>query len=293
VPTWGCDPSGPGVVGPGRPGGVGGPGRVGAAPEVDLNSDLGEGFGVWNAGDDEGLLAVATSANVACGFHAGDPLIMRRVCASAAARGVAVGAHVGYPDLRGFGRREVDCPPDELEADAVYQIGALQAAARAAGTRVSHVKPHGALYHRAASDHVVAAALVDACLLADRSLAVVGPPHSRLQAAAVEAGLDFAAEGFADRAYLPDGGLVPRGVPGAVIHDPDVVVDRCLRMATRGEAVAVDGSGVALHVRTICVHGDTPGALGLAHRIRACLEAAGVAVRPFAPLRRPLGLVGP
>lgn len=251
-------------------------------PVVDLNSDLGEGFGSWAMGDDDALLSVATSANVACGFHAGDPLIMRRVCAGAAARGVAVGAHVSYPDLRGFGRRPMQCSPDELEADVLYQIGALQAAARAAGTVVSHVKPHGALYNVAAVDADVAAAVVRGCRLADPDVVVVGLPSSRIQEAAAAAGLPFAAEGFADRAYTPSGQLVPRGTPGALVLDPDEVVERCLRMVTRSEAFTVDGTAIPLSVRTICVHGDSPGAVRLAGAVRAALEGAGVVLRPFA-----------
>ncbi|MDQ1286983.1 MAG: 5-oxoprolinase (ATP-hydrolyzing) subunit [Actinomycetota bacterium] len=251
-------------------------------PVVDLNSDLGEGFGSWEAGDDEALLSVVTSANVACGFHAGDPLIMRRVCERAAALGVAVGAHVGYADLRGFGRRPVTCPPEELEADVVYQIGALQAVASAAGTAVTHVKPHGALYNVAVADPVVADAVVRACRSAAPDAVVVGLPGSHVESAAAGAGLAFAAEGFADRAYTPGGRLVDRRTPGAMVLDPDTVVERCLRMVLRREALTVDGEPIPLAVRTVCVHGDSPGAVTLARRVRAALEAAGVVVRPVA-----------
>lgn len=250
-------------------------------PVVDLNSDLGEGFGPWTAGDDDALLSVATSANVACGFHAGDPLIMRRVCERAAERGVAVGAHVSFPDLRGFGRRPMKCTPEELEADVIYQIGALQAAARAAGTAVTHVKPHGALYNVAAGDAVVAEAVVRGCRLAAPDAVVVGLPGSRVEAAVAAAGMAFAAEGFADRAYTPQGQLVPRGTPGAMVLDPDEVVERCLGMVLRQEALTVDGTPIPLSVRTLCVHGDSPGAVALAVRVRAALEKSGVVLRPF------------
>ncbi|WP_409330713.1 LamB/YcsF family protein [Trujillonella humicola] len=249
---------------------------------VDLNSDLGEGFGQWTLGDDEALLGVVTSANVACGFHAGDPVILRRVCEQAAAAGVAIGAQVSYRDLAGFGRRFVDAEPDELTQDVIYQIGALEAFARVAGTRVRYVKPHGALYNAIVAHEEQAAAVVRAVAEYDRSLPVLGLPGSAWLRRAADAGLTVVAEAFADRAYTPEGTLVPRRQPGAVLHDADEIARRCLAMA-RGEPIP-DVSGGALHVRpdSICVHGDTPGAVEIARRVRTELTGAGIALAPFA-----------
>jgi 5-oxoprolinase (ATP-hydrolysing) subunit A len=249
---------------------------------VDLNSDLGEGFGIWRLGDDDALLSVVTSANVACGFHAGDASTMRRVCAVAAGRGVAIGAQVSYRDLAGFGRRRIDYDADELRDDIVYQIGALAAFAACAGSRVRYVKPHGALYNTAAVDAGQAGAVVAAVRDVDPALPVLCQPGSVLAAAATSAGLRVVAEAFADRAYRPDGRLVPRSEPGAVVHDPVAVMERVLRMAVDGSIVAADGSVVRLPVESICVHGDTPGAVALASRVRSALGEAGVPVRPFA-----------
>ncbi|MGW6942675.1 LamB/YcsF family protein [Streptomyces xanthophaeus] len=256
----------------------------GPAAPIDLNADLGEGFGRWTLTDDEALLSVVTSANVACGFHAGDPSIMRRVCELAAGRGVRIGAQVSYRDLAGFGRRAMDVPADELAAEVAYQIGALEVFARAAGSRVSYVKPHGALYNRTVHDAAQAAAVVAGVRLAagPAGLPVLGLPGSLLLAAAAEAGLAPVPEAFADRAYTPAGTLVPRGEPGAVLHDPDAVVARSVRMAADGVTVAADGSVVAVAARSLCLHGDTPGAAGLAVRVRGALEAAGVRVEAFA-----------
>ncbi len=256
----------------------------GPAAPIDLNADLGEGFGRWTLTDDEALLSVVTSANVACGFHAGDPSIMRRVCELAAGRGVRIGAQVSYRDLAGFGRRAMDVPADELAAEVAYQIGALEVFARAAGSRVSYVKPHGALYNRTVHDAAQAAAVVAGVRLAagPAGLPVLGLPGSLLLAAAAEAGLAPVPEAFADRAYTPAGALVPRGEPGAVLHDPDAVVARSVRMAAEGVTVAADGSVVAVAARSLCLHGDTPGAAGLAVRVRGALEAAGVRVEAFA-----------
>ena len=249
---------------------------------VDLNADLGEGFGQWRLGDDDALLDVVTSANVACGFHAGDPSIMRRVCGAAAARGVRIGAQVGYRDLAGFGRRAIEYDPDELTADVMYQLGALDGFARAAGDRVRYVKPHGALYNRIVHDEVQAAAVVAAVAAYDRTLPLLGLPGSAVLRLAAEAGLDTVTEAFADRSYTPDGRLVPRGTPGAVLHDARLVCDRTLAIA-RGEPItAVDGASVLVRARSVCVHGDTPGAAALAARIRATLGASGIAVEPFA-----------
>jgi UPF0271 protein len=248
---------------------------------VDLNADLGEGFGVWRLGDDEALLGVVTSANVACGFHAGDPTTMRRVCAGAAAAGVAVGAQVSYRDLAGFGRRFIDVDPAELAADVLYQLAALDGIARAEGTRVRYVKPHGALYNATVAHEAQARAVVDAVVAYDPALPVLGLPGSQLLRAAETAGLRPVAEGFADRGYTADGGLVPRREPGALVHDPVEVAERAVRMAAEGTVVAVDGSTVPAAVASICVHGDTPGAVELARAVRAALEVAGVTLRAF------------
>jgi UPF0271 protein len=249
---------------------------------MDLNSDLGEGFGIWRLGDDDALLAIVTSANVACGYHAGDASTMRRVCLVAAERGVAIGAQVSYRDLAGFGRRRIDYAANELRDDIVYQVGALAAFARRAGERVRYLKPHGALYNTAAVDEGQAAAVVEAVLDVDPALPLLCQPGSVLAQAGEGAGLRVVAEGFGDRAYLPDGRLAPRTIPGAVIHDPDAVVERAVRMATDAEVVTVDGSVLKLRVDSICLHGDTPGAVTLAGRVRDALLAAGVTLAPFA-----------
>ncbi|MEO7745997.1 MAG: 5-oxoprolinase subunit PxpA [Actinomycetota bacterium] len=250
---------------------------------MDLNSDLGEGFGHWTLGDDDGLLDVVTSANVACGFHAGDPSIMRRVCERAAVRGVAIGAQVGYRDLAGFGRRYIDVAPDELTQDVVYQVGALQALAHAAGARVTYVKPHGALYNTIATDEAQAAAVVRAVVEVDPSLVVLGSAGSAWLRLATGAGLPVVHEAFADRAYTAGGELVSRRLPGAVLHDLDKIVQRCLALA-RGQAVPdVEGNPIVVAAQSICVHGDTPGAVAVARAVRAALTAAGIDVQSFAP----------
>jgi 5-oxoprolinase (ATP-hydrolysing) subunit A len=249
---------------------------------IDLNSDLGEGYGVWTLGDDEALLGIVTSANVACGFHAGDPDILRRVCAKAAERGVAIGAHVGYRDLAGFGRRAIDVEPRQLTNDVIYQIGALDGFARIAGTRVRYVKPHGALYNTAVHDQQQAAAVVEAIHLYDPSLPVMGLPGSALLTTAGNAGLRTIAEAFADRAYTAEGTLVPRSQPGAVLHDPQQVAERVARLVTTGTVQAGNGTDVAISAESICVHGDSPGAVQMAISVRQALAAAGVDLRPFA-----------
>ncbi len=248
---------------------------------IDLNSDLGEGFGRWSLGDDEVMLALVSSANVACGFHAGDPSIMRRVCRVAAERGVAVGAHVSYRDLEGFGRREIPTAPDELIDGIAYQIGALAAIARAAGTRVSYVKPHGALYNVAARSADVADTVATAVKVVDPGLPILGLPGSQSFAAAERHGLTAVGEAFADRAYTPAGLLVPRTEAGAVLHDPNVIAARCVQLATTGTVTASDGSTISVAAQSICVHGDTPGAVVIAAAVRAALEAAGVTIAPF------------
>ncbi|MFB9908432.1 LamB/YcsF family protein [Allokutzneria oryzae] len=249
---------------------------------MDLNSDLGEGFGPWPMGDDEALLDIVSSANIACGFHAGDPSIMRTVCGLASSRGVAIGAHIGYRDLAGFGRRDIDMDPKALADEVLYQIGALDAFARAEGDRVRYVKPHGALYNKAVHDDGQAGAIVAAIRAYDPELPVMCLPGSRLLELAAEAGIPAVAEAFADRAYTPDGTLVSRREPGAVLHDVDLIVERCVRMAAGEEITAVDGSALKVSARSICVHGDTLGAVAIASRVRAGLDAAGVPVTPFA-----------
>ena len=249
---------------------------------MDLNADLGESFGVWRLGDDETLLTVVTSANIACGFHAGDPLTIRQACAGAVANGVTIGAQVSYRDLAGFGRREMMVPAAELTAEVLYQIAALDGVARAEGGRVSYVKPHGALYNRAVRDPEQAAAVADAISSYDARLPLLTLPGSAAAAAATEAGLAVIAEAFADRAYRDDGTLLPRGQPGAVLSDPVRVAARIVEMATMGTVESVTGNRVPLQPRSICVHGDTPGAVTLARAVRTALERAGVTVAAFA-----------
>jgi UPF0271 protein len=242
---------------------------------MDLNADLGEGFGIWKLGDDVGLLGIVSSANVACGFHAGDAVTMRRVCALAAEHGVAVGAQVSYRDLAGFGRRRIEYEFAELRDDVLYQMAALDGIARVAGTRVSYVKPHGALYNSVVWDAQQADAVIAAVAEFSPTLPVLGLPSSALLTAAAEVGLTGIGEGFADRGYLPDGGLVPRSRPEAVITSPAAVVERAVRMAVDGEVVAVDGTMLAMPVASICVHGDTPGAVLIARAVAAALTEAG------------------
>lgn len=248
---------------------------------IDLNADMGEGFGAWRMADDDGLLEVVTSANVACGFHAGDPSIMRRVCRRAAERGVVIGAHVSYRDLIGFGRRPLPVPPDDLADDIVYQIGGLAAVAGAVGSAVCYVKAHGALYNQAADDRAIAAVIAAAVASFNPGLAVLCLPGSAMAVAAGEAGLLAVAEGFLDRAYDDQGRLVPRSEPGAVITDGDAVVARAVALATHAPVRSVLGNDVAVDVRSLCTHGDTPAALDLARSARRALEDAGIAVRPF------------
>ncbi len=251
--------------------------------QLDLNADLGEGFGAWRLGDDEALLEVVTSANVACGFHAGDPATMARVCTAAAARGVAIGAQVGYRDLAGFGRRRIDIAADDLYADVLYQLGALDAFARAAGTSVRYVKPHGALYNTAADDEHQAAAIARAVVAYDATLPLLGLPASELDRAAQAAGLPFVAEAFADRAYTAAGRLVSRTEPGAVHQDPATVVGQAVALARDRRVRAIDGSEVAVEAASLCLHGDTPGAVDLARAVRTALSAAGIELAAFRP----------
>ena len=248
---------------------------------IDLNSDLGESYGAWTLGDDDAMLRLVTSANVACGFHAGDPSTLRRVCASVVGHGVQIGAQVSYPDLAGFGRRYMDIDPAELRDVVLYQLGALDGFAQVAGAGVKYVKPHGALYHATIADQGQAQAVVDASREYDPSSAILGLPGSQLLRAAEAAGLDAIPEAFADRAYLSDGRLVSRREPNSVLIDPAVVAARAVRLATEHEVVAVDGTVVAVRARSICIHGDTPGAVQLAQAVRAGLEVAGVEIHAF------------
>ena len=249
---------------------------------MDLNSDLGESFGAWRMGDDTAMLDIVTSANVACGFHAGDPAGILETLRAAAARGVAVGAHVAYPDLVGFGRRNMDPTSRELVADVIYQIGALQGLAAAAGTRVVYVKPHGALYNTIAHDRRQADDVITALLSVDSGLVLLALAGSPLVDWARERGLRVVAEAFADRAYTPEGTLVSRRETGAVLHDPDQVADRMLTLVQTGELTAIDGSRVRLQADSICLHGDSPGAVAMARALRQRFESAGVSLKPFA-----------
>ncbi|MDT5108006.1 MAG: 5-oxoprolinase (ATP-hydrolyzing) subunit [Mycobacterium sp.] len=249
---------------------------------VDLNADLGEGFGVWRLGDDDAMLDVVTSANVACGFHAGDPAGLARTCHAAAGRGVRIGAQVGYRDLAGFGRRFIDVSPEDLTADVIYQIGALQALAHTAGATVSYVKPHGALYNTIVTNQDQADAVAEAVHAVDTGLAVLGLAGSAFFKAAERLGLRTVPEAFADRAYRPDGQLVSRRERNAVLHDVDEIADRVASMVGRGRVAAVDGSTIPIVVESVCVHGDSPGAVQIATAVRDRLVADGAAVAAFA-----------
>ncbi|HEV7172736.1 5-oxoprolinase subunit PxpA [Pedococcus sp.] len=248
---------------------------------IDLNADVGESFGRWQLGDDEAMLSVVTSANVACGFHAGDPSVLLSVCRQAAAAGVAVGAQVGYRDLAGFGRRFIDVEPRELTADVVYQIGALDALARMAGTRVSYVKPHGALYHAVTRHEAQAAAVVEAVSAVDSGLPLVGLPGSLVLRRAADAGLRTVSEAFADRGYLPDGSLVPRAQAGSLLTDPAAVAERMVTLVVDGYVTAVDGARVTIQADSLCVHGDSPGAVSIARAVSSALAQAGVRLAAF------------
>jgi UPF0271 protein len=249
---------------------------------IDLNSDVGESFGRWTLGDDAAMFSSVSSANVACGFHAGDPTVIRQTCRDAAAAGVTIGAHVGYRDLAGFGRRFLDVSPTELADDVVYQIGALQALAAAEGARVRYVKPHGGLYNAIVSHTAQARAVVDAVASVDPGLPIMGLPGSEVLRLAEEAGIRTVTEAFADRAYNPDGTLVSRSQPGAVLHDPADVAEHVLRMATEQSVRTIDGSLLKIRAESICVHGDSPGAVAMAAAVKCALAGAGISISPFA-----------
>jgi UPF0271 protein len=248
-------------------------------PSIDLNCDLGESFGRWSLGHDAEVMESITSANVACGYHAGDPNVMRDTVRLARTKGVAVGAHPGFPDLVGFGRRNMTASPREVEDFVLYQIGALHAIAAVEGVKLHHVKAHGALYNMAIRDRPLADAIARAVAAFDRSLILFGLPATELLRAGEAAGLEVAPEGFADRAYEPDGSLTPRSRAGAVIHDPDEVVKRAVRMARDGVVTATNGQDIPMLVATICTHGDTPGSHELTRLLRAGLEREGIQVR--------------
>jgi 5-oxoprolinase (ATP-hydrolysing) subunit A len=253
-----------------------------AGPVIDLNADLGESYGIWILGDDTALMEVISSANIACGFHAGDPLTLRRACAMATARGVTIGAQVSYRDLAGFGRRDMDVPPDELAAEVLYQIAALDGIARTEGSAVRYVKPHGALYHRVRRDAAQASALVEAIRAYNPELPLLTQEHSLASQIAADAGLAVVSEAFADRGYNADGTLVPRGQPGAVRTDRAEVTARAVAMVTTGTIKSADGRDVPVAARSLCIHGDTAGAVALARSVRRGLEQAGVTIQPFA-----------
>ena len=251
---------------------------------IDLNSDLGESFGAYTLGMDEKLMEYITSANVACGWHAGDPLVMQKTIRAAAKNGVAVGAHPGYPDLMGFGRREIKITPEEAYTYVLYQLGALDAFARTEGVKIQHVKPHGALYNQACKDEKLAGAICRAAQAFDRELIVLAPYNSAFRTAAETIGLPFAGEFFADRAYLPDGSLVPRSQPGAVIHDADEACRRVLQMAREGTVTCLDGTELTMRCVSVCVHGDNAEALSTVKKIRGALEDDGVLLRAMKEL---------
>ena len=249
---------------------------------IDLNADLGESYGRWRLGHDSDLLALVSSASIACGFHAGDPLGLRDTLALALTHGVTVGAHPGYPDLLGFGRRDLEATTAEVENWVIYQIGALTALARATGTNVRYVKPHGALYNKAARHAPTADAIARATAAVDSGLVLLGLPGSEILAAAERAGLRGAREAFPDRNYEPDGSLTPRSRPDALVSDPARCADRAARMALDGVVEARDGTIVELEPDSLCVHGDGPGAVAVLRAIRARLELSGVTIAPFA-----------
>jgi len=252
--------------------------------KIDLNCDMGESFGAYKLGMDEKVIQYITSANIACGWHAGDPLVMDKTVEMAVEHGVGVGAHPGYPDLLGFGRRNMDCTPDEIRSYVAYQVGALQGFCKIHGTRLRHVKPHGALYLTAVVNEVVARAVAEAIVSVDPDLlyvALAGAKGEMMTRIGKDVGLKVVYEAFPDRAYTPEGNLVPRRDPGAVIKDPQEVARRALRMATEGVVIAVDDTSIPIEAQTLCVHGDTPSAVDLVRNIHETLEKEGVSVQPM------------
>ncbi|MEO6956055.1 MAG: 5-oxoprolinase subunit PxpA [Antricoccus sp.] len=248
---------------------------------ISLNTDIGEGFGDWRIADDDALLDIVTDANVGCGFHAGDPDIMRRTCDIAAARSISIGAQVGFYDLRGFGRRFIEIPPESLTNDVIYQFGALQAFAMAAGATVAYVKAHGALYHAAVAHPDYATAVIRAIMAINPSLPLMCQPGTPFAKAAQEAGLRTIAEGYIDRAYLPTGLLVPRGSEGAMITDLNESCRRAVQLAAEGTVIANDGATIAMPVDSMCIHSDSAGAVQIASAVRAAIENAGLTVAPL------------
>jgi UPF0271 protein len=255
---------------------------AGAGSTIDLNADVGESLGSWPMGDDEHLIPLVSSVNIACGFHAGDPLTIERTIRLAIASDAAIGAHPGYPDLVGFGRRDIEMAPDELEAALIYQVAAVAGLARAAGAELHHVKPHGALYNRAAWDERLSDSIARAVHRFAPELILVGLAGSRLVEAGRAAGLAVAEEAFPDRAYEPDGSLRSRRLAGAVLTDSWAIAQRAVEMARDGAVTATDGSVISLRADTLCLHGDTPGAAEHARTVRDALEAAGVGIAPAA-----------
>lgn len=249
---------------------------------IDLNSDLGESFGPWKMGDDEAMLDIVSSANVACGFHAGDPAGILKTLRAATERGVSIGAHVGYRDLAGFGRRNMDPSSEELIGDVIYQIGALRGMAAAVGGKVAYVKPHGALYNTIAVDERQASDVIAAIKAIDPELTLMALAGSSLIERARASGLKVVAEAFADRAYRVDGQLLSRREKGAVLEDPEAITQRMIRMINEGVVQAIDGGAARVDAQTICVHGDSPGAVKIAAKLREGLELAGIKIRPFA-----------
>ncbi len=246
---------------------------------IDLNCDMGVSFGRYNLGDDAALMPWISSVNIACGFHAGDPLVMQSTIALAQQHNLAIGAHPSYPDLQGFGRRAMAMNPDELEAMLLYQIGALAGFLHSSGGELTHVKPHGALYNQAAREPALAAAVARGVLRFSHSLILVGLAGSALIRAGLEAGLQVAAEGFVERGYMPDGSLIPRGRPGAIIEDPAQAATQAIQLATKGICAEVDGQVVTWRVDTLCIHGDSAHALNIAQAVRYALEDAGIHIR--------------
>ncbi|MCM2292734.1 LamB/YcsF family protein [Allorhizobium sp. BGMRC 0089] len=250
-------------------------------PAIDLNSDLGESYGAWRMGDDAAMLAVVSSANIACGFHAGDPAGIFKTVKAAAEKGVVIGAHVSYPDRVGFGRRDMDVTSEDLIADVIYQIGALKGLAAAAGTTVRYVKPHGALYNRIAHDPKQGQAVIDAIRTIDPTLVLMGLANAPILDLAKQSGLTVVAEAFADRAYTPKGELVSRREAGAVLHDTQKIAERMVRLAREGTLEAIDGSVIAIEAQSICVHGDSPGAVAIAEALAQRFEVEGISVSSF------------